>query len=178
VTYSTTSLTEWRHLSTCVRQSLAHYAFPRWYEFGERRWNDIDKENRRTRRKTCPSFTLSTTNSTWIDAGANPGLRGERPATNDLSHGTASLFLYFWVTLLCFTFPRLRALLCFPCWGLSCESGGDLTTWISPRSFQCLDFLIKILASKTGVFQFGIFCESHPTFVAQRERDLILVSIC
>jgi hypothetical protein len=46
-------------------------------------------ENRRTRRKTCPSATLSTTNPTCIDPGANPGLRGERPATNDLSHGTA-----------------------------------------------------------------------------------------
>jgi hypothetical protein len=28
---------------------------------------------------------------TSIDPGANPGLRGERPATNDLSHGTANL---------------------------------------------------------------------------------------
>jgi hypothetical protein len=37
--------------------------------------------------KTCPSATLSTTNPTWI----NPGLRGERPATNRLSHGTAPL---------------------------------------------------------------------------------------
>jgi hypothetical protein len=46
-------------------------------------------ENQRTRRKTCPSATLSTTNPTWIDPGANPGLQGERPATNDLSHGTA-----------------------------------------------------------------------------------------
>jgi len=60
------------------------------YEYGERRWNDIDRENRRTRRKTCPSATLSTTNPTWIDPGANPGLRGERPATNRLSHGTAA----------------------------------------------------------------------------------------
>jgi hypothetical protein len=66
--------------------SLAYYALPRWYEFGERRWNDIDRENRRTRRKTCPSATLSTTNPTWIEPGANPGLRGERPATNDLSY--------------------------------------------------------------------------------------------
>jgi len=49
-------------------------------------------ENRRTRRKTCPSATLSTTNPTWIDPGANPGLRGERPATNDLSHGTAPVW--------------------------------------------------------------------------------------
>jgi hypothetical protein len=69
---------------------LAHYAFPRWYEFGDRRWNDVlTGENRRTRRKSCPSATLSSTNPTWIDPGANAGLRGERPATNDLSHGTA-----------------------------------------------------------------------------------------
>jgi hypothetical protein len=71
--------------------TLAYYEFPRWYEFGERRRSDIlTGENRRTWRKTCPSATLSTTNPTWIDPGANPGLRGERPAINDLSHGTAS----------------------------------------------------------------------------------------
>jgi hypothetical protein len=54
-------------------------------------------ENRRTRRKACPSATLSTTILTWIDPGANPCLRGERPATNDLSHGTAhtSFLVYF-----------------------------------------------------------------------------------
>jgi hypothetical protein len=46
-------------------------------------------ENRRTRRKTCPSATLSTTNPTRIDQGTNPGLRGERPVTNRLSHGMA-----------------------------------------------------------------------------------------
>jgi hypothetical protein len=45
------------------------------YEYGERRWKDIDRENLRTRRKTCPSATFSTTNPTWIDMGANPGLR-------------------------------------------------------------------------------------------------------
>jgi hypothetical protein len=46
-------------------------------------------ENRSTRGKTCPSATLSTTTSTWLDPGSNPGLCGERPATNRLSHGTA-----------------------------------------------------------------------------------------
>jgi hypothetical protein len=46
-------------------------------------------ENRSTRGKTCPSATLSTTNPTWTDPESNPGLRGERPATNRLSHGTA-----------------------------------------------------------------------------------------
>jgi hypothetical protein len=52
-------------------------------------------ENRRTRRKTCPSATLSTINPTQIDPGANPGLRGERPATSDLSHGTAPVIPTF-----------------------------------------------------------------------------------
>jgi hypothetical protein len=31
---------------------------------------------------------LSTTNPTWLDPGANPVLRGERPTTNNLNHGT------------------------------------------------------------------------------------------
>jgi hypothetical protein len=39
--------------------------------------------------ENLPSATLSTINPTWIDPGANPGLRGERPAANRLSHGTA-----------------------------------------------------------------------------------------
>jgi hypothetical protein len=33
-------------------------------------------------RQTCPSATLSATNPTWTDPGSNPGLCGERPATN------------------------------------------------------------------------------------------------
>jgi hypothetical protein len=50
--------------SGCVL-TLAYYAFPRRYEFGERRWNDtLTGENRKTRRKTYPSATLSTTNPT------------------------------------------------------------------------------------------------------------------
>jgi hypothetical protein len=48
-------------------------------------------ENRSTLGKACPSATLSTTNPTWTDPGSKPGLRGERPATNRLSHGTAGL---------------------------------------------------------------------------------------
>jgi hypothetical protein len=49
-------------------------------------------ENRSTRVNTCPSATLSTINPTWTGPGSNPGLRGERPATNHLSHGTALSF--------------------------------------------------------------------------------------
>jgi hypothetical protein len=46
-------------------------------------------EERRTRRKTCPSVTLSTTNSTFTDPGRNPDLRGDKPATNRLRYGKA-----------------------------------------------------------------------------------------
>jgi hypothetical protein len=75
--------------------TLAYYAFPRWYKFEGRRWNDIlTRENRKTRRKTCPSATLSTINPTWIEPGVNPGLRGERPATKNLSYGTANRHSY------------------------------------------------------------------------------------
>jgi hypothetical protein len=38
-------------------------------------------ENWRTLIKTCPSTTLSTTNSIWTDLGVNLGLRGERLVT-------------------------------------------------------------------------------------------------
>jgi hypothetical protein len=44
-------------------------------------------DNQRKWRKTCPSATLPITNPTKTVPGANPGLRGERPATNRLSHG-------------------------------------------------------------------------------------------
>jgi hypothetical protein len=54
-----------------------------WYFAGE---TEVLGEN-------LPSATLSTTNPTWIDPAANPGLRGERPATNRLSHGTALILI-------------------------------------------------------------------------------------
>jgi len=41
--------------------------------------------------KTCPSATLSITNSTWTGLGLNPGLHDTRQATNHLSHGMALL---------------------------------------------------------------------------------------
>jgi hypothetical protein len=41
-------------------------------------------------REILPNATFFTTNPTWIDPGANPGLHGERSATNRLSHGTTT----------------------------------------------------------------------------------------
>jgi hypothetical protein len=55
---------------------------------------ELTGENRSTRGKTCPSTTLSTTNLTWNDPGSNTSLRGDRPATNRLRHGTAMLVAY------------------------------------------------------------------------------------
>jgi hypothetical protein len=55
----------------------------------EHQWNEIDRGKPTTRRKTCPSATLSNTNLTWTDPRSNPGLRGDKPATNRLSRGTA-----------------------------------------------------------------------------------------
>jgi hypothetical protein len=60
------------------------------YECGQPRWNYIDRDNRRTRRKTCPIVILFTTNPTWTDGGENQRLRCERPALKHLSHGIAA----------------------------------------------------------------------------------------
>jgi hypothetical protein len=57
----------------------------------ESQWNDTGRENQRIQRKSCPNATLSTTNPTWTDKGANLDFHSERPATNRLSHGTAIL---------------------------------------------------------------------------------------
>jgi hypothetical protein len=46
--------------------------------------------NRSTWKKTCSRATMSTTDPIWTDPGSNPSLRRQRPATNGLSHGTAS----------------------------------------------------------------------------------------
>jgi hypothetical protein len=49
----------------------------------------IDRGKPKNSEKICPIATLSTTNPTWTDLGANMSLCGERPATNRLSHDTA-----------------------------------------------------------------------------------------
>jgi hypothetical protein len=52
------------------------YSSPKWYMSMERNVGMIlIREERNTRSKSCPSATSSTTNPTWTDPGANPGLR-------------------------------------------------------------------------------------------------------
>lgn len=55
----------------------------------EPRWNYTDREKSKNSEKTFPTDTLSNINHTWNDTGANPDLRGEWPAINSQSHGTA-----------------------------------------------------------------------------------------
>jgi hypothetical protein len=57
---------------------------PMIHEYGERRWNDVDRGKPKNSEKNLPSASLSTTNSIWIGLGANKGLRGERPANQFL----------------------------------------------------------------------------------------------
>jgi hypothetical protein len=71
---------------------LAYCLSPRYY-VGIHGGMILRGKNRRTRTKTCPSATLSTTYPTWTDPGTKPCLRRERPATNRLSSDTASLVL-------------------------------------------------------------------------------------
>jgi hypothetical protein len=52
-------------------------------------WNEDWQGKPKYSEKTCPSATLSTTNPTWADPGANTGRRGGKPATNRLSYGAA-----------------------------------------------------------------------------------------
>ena len=51
--------------------------------------NDTDRENCSTCRKTCPSCTLYTTNTTWTDLGRNLGLHGKRLVINCLTNRMA-----------------------------------------------------------------------------------------
>jgi hypothetical protein len=59
------------------------------YEYGEQRWNAVDKVKVRNSEKVCLSATLPTKNPSWNNLCTNPVLSGERPATNRLSYGKA-----------------------------------------------------------------------------------------
>jgi hypothetical protein len=59
-------------------------------------------EIKNPQRETCSIATLCATNSTWSDPGTNPGLRGDRPVSDSVTHGPASLFpgnFLLWISL-------------------------------------------------------------------------------
>jgi hypothetical protein len=68
---------------------LAYCICPRWLWWWRIWWNEDWQGKPKYSEKTCPSFTLSTTNPTLPDPGSNPGRRGGKPATNRLSYGAA-----------------------------------------------------------------------------------------
>jgi hypothetical protein len=55
----------------------------------ELRWNEIDWWKTEALGEKPVPVPLSTTNPTWTKLASNPVLRGGRPTTNRLSHGTA-----------------------------------------------------------------------------------------
>jgi hypothetical protein len=63
--------------------------FTKFLQLMERQWNEIGRENRQLGEKPVPLPLCPPQISHGLDLGSNPGLRGERPATNRLSHGTA-----------------------------------------------------------------------------------------
>jgi hypothetical protein len=64
---------------------LLYLPRPGWLWWWRNWWNEDWQGKPNYSEKTCPSATLSTTNPTWPDPGANPGRRGGKPATNRLS---------------------------------------------------------------------------------------------
>jgi hypothetical protein len=55
----------------------------------EYRWNETDRGKPKFSGRNLPQCHFVYHKPIWTDPGSNPGLRGERPATNRLSHGTA-----------------------------------------------------------------------------------------
>jgi hypothetical protein len=60
----------------------------------EHRWNEIDTIKPKYSEKTLSQCHFVHHKSHMDQAGIKPGLRGERPATNRLSHGTTILRHY------------------------------------------------------------------------------------
>jgi hypothetical protein len=68
---------------------IVQAADDRWGWLWSNWWNEDWQWKPKYSEETCPSATLSTTNSTWPDPGSNPGRRGGKPATNRLTYGAA-----------------------------------------------------------------------------------------
>jgi hypothetical protein len=73
---------KWDYVSD-LRPQMGIFFIPQViHEYGETCWNDSDRKNRRTLRKTVPVPLYQQKNPTWTEPGSNTDLRSERPATN------------------------------------------------------------------------------------------------
>jgi len=86
-----------------------HGALVEWYWQGK---------TRSTRRKICPTATLSNTDLSRAVLGSSPGLRSEKRATNFLNHGTTSV-----IVKLCSCKTWRQCLLL-----ITCSPGGSRTS--------------------------------------------------
>jgi hypothetical protein len=59
------------------------------YEYGEPQWNDTDWGKPKISKKTLSQHHFVHHKSHMDKPGSEPGLCGEKPTTNRLSHGTA-----------------------------------------------------------------------------------------
>jgi hypothetical protein len=73
----------WDCVSVELRRLAGPLSIPQMTH--EQQLNDITGENQQTRRKACPSATLSTKNPAWTTLDTNLSLLCEKPATNRLS---------------------------------------------------------------------------------------------
>jgi hypothetical protein len=81
----------WDYVSELLPLTDISFIPQKIYEYGGR-WNDTDRRKPKNSEKNLSQRQFfSTTNPTGIDPGANPGIRGEWPATNHMSHGTAPM---------------------------------------------------------------------------------------
>jgi hypothetical protein len=74
----------YNHQRACFSSHIIHM---------ESWWNDTDRNKPKNSEKSLSQCHFSATNPTGMETGANPGLRGDSPATNLLSHGTACRML-------------------------------------------------------------------------------------
>jgi hypothetical protein len=99
-----------------ANRPIVHPAHDIWVNM-EQRWNDTDERKPKDSEKSCLSATLSTTNPIWTDLSMKPGLRGEKPATNRLSYGTATSLVYkmyqYWLAIWARRPARLRFIVIF-----------------------------------------------------------------
>lgn len=72
-------------------QKRAYCSSLKLYEYIEQWWNYIYRVKLKNSEKPVSQYLLSTTDSTYIDPGANRRLRCERPETNYVRYDTRSL---------------------------------------------------------------------------------------